>query len=88
MDGDLSPSSRDGFVSLAACLGLPWISIYSSIDGPLFFSVLVLLMLTMCTQSSAQQMNFVMSRRRSVEFLGVPTMKQSSSGDLSLYFIL
>lgn len=37
MDGDLSPSSRDGFVSLAACLGLPWISIYSSINGPLFF---------------------------------------------------
>lgn len=32
-------------------------------------------------------MNFVRNRRF-VEFLGVPTMKQSSSRDLSLYFIL
>lgn len=73
-------------LSLAACLVLSWISVYSGINRTIVFLSLSYFMFIKCTQSSVHQMNLVMNRRF-VEFLGVPKMKQSSSGDLSLYFI-
>lgn len=69
-----------GWVCLSGCcLVLSWISLYIGINRTLFFSIFVLLMLIMCTQSCVHQVNFVMSRTF-VEFLGVPTMEQSSLG--------
>lgn len=48
--------SWDGFVSLAVCLGLSSISVYSAINRTSFFLSLSYFMLIMCTQSPSDEL--------------------------------